>query len=218
MIRAGSQSVSAQARRAALHPDAGRLHCRAVLVGPVARNEFAHPIENRTCRAKSQRGEDRKPGQHAEHVTVRRDHRMLDDMPHDLAARQIRRIDVLPVRQQRPRERLVAVFQRVANAGEMVAELAKSQRCIEHGNAPQHGERQTQRQHEQPVHAERDQRGEGDGERPCNPSMVRLAGIEIAADQAGPAEDGAVDRIRVRERPNLLQQQGAQDGKKLIGR
>ncbi len=146
-------------------------------------------------------------------MPVRRNDRMLDHVAHDFAARQLGGIDALPVRQQRARERLIALVERVADVGEMVAELAKAERHVEHRNAPQHGKRQAQREHQQPVHAQRQQRGHEHREPPGNPSVVRLARIEVAAGPARPRQNAAVHGVVRAQRPHLLDQQRAQDGK-----
>ncbi|MNT72277.1 hypothetical protein D3C72_2108610 [compost metagenome] len=53
-------------------------------------------------------------------------HRILDHVAHDFAARQRAHIDLLPMRQTLARGIFIALFQRIPNAREMVAELAKA--------------------------------------------------------------------------------------------
>ncbi|MNV98978.1 hypothetical protein D3C71_1942920 [compost metagenome] len=51
---------------------------------------------------------------------------MLDHVAHDFAARQRAYIDLLPMRQALACGIFIALFQRIPNAREMVAELAKA--------------------------------------------------------------------------------------------
>ena len=196
----------------------GRLVMRVPAALPVARHEFAHAVEDRPRRAKTEGGQHRVPGQHAKHMTVRRQHRILDHVPHDLAARQLGGIDLLPLRQQRPGPRFVALVERVADVGEVVAELPEPQRHVQHRHAPQHRERPAQRPQQQPVNGQRRQRRQHGRQRPGDPAVVRLAGIEVAAHPARPAPQAGVNRVAARQRTGLLDQQGKQDGEKTHGR
>ncbi len=108
-------------------------------MAPVAGDEFAHSVQHRAGRTEPERRQDREPGQHAEHMAVRGQHGVFDDVAHDLAAWQLAHVHPLPLREQLARKRLVSRIERVANAGEVVAELAEPQRDVEHGDAPQHG-------------------------------------------------------------------------------
>ena len=166
-MRAGSQSMAAQALAAA--------DCRATLAGwvcvlvavlPVARNKFTHAVEDRTGRAEAESRQHGEPGQHTEHVAVGGQHRILDHVAHDLAARQFAGIDLLPLRQQFARGGLIAGVQRVADIGEMMAELPEPQRHVQHGHAPKHREGPSERERQQPVHA----RGSGRRNDHCHAS------------------------------------------------
>ena len=74
-------------------------------------------------------------------------------MAHQFAAWQLAHIDLLPVRQGLACAALVAQVQRVANAREMVAELAKTERDVEHGNVPHDRQRPAHKDHQQHMDA-----------------------------------------------------------------
>ena len=72
-------------------------------------------------------------------MAVRGKHRIFNHVAHDFTARQFTRIDLAPLRQQLARGGFIAVVQGIAYVGEIVAELAKTQRDIENGDAPDKG-------------------------------------------------------------------------------
>ena len=90
-------------------------------------------------------------------------HRILNDVANDFAARQFSRINLTPLGQQRTRRLFVAVVQRIPNVGEVVAELAKAQRDIQNGHAPDKGQQHIDSP-QQPMHQHRCQRGHHDSE------------------------------------------------------
>ena len=63
-------------------------------------------------------------------------HRILNHMAHDLAAGQFAGIDLAPLGQQLTRGGFIAVVERVANVGEIVAELPEPQRDVQNRHAP----------------------------------------------------------------------------------
>ena len=103
-------------------------------------------------------------------------------MAHDLAARQRADIHLLPMGQALTRTIFIALFQRITDAGEMVAELAKPQGDIQHRHTPDHRKRPSQQQHQQPVNSEGDQRRYQHSQAPSHPAVVRLARVKVAAD------------------------------------
>ena len=57
---------------------------------------------------------------------------MLDHVAQQLGARQLARVEMAPLGEQAPRLDLVAALERVADVGEVVAELAKAERQVQH--------------------------------------------------------------------------------------
>ena len=146
-------------------------------------------------------------------MAVRRQHGMLNDMAHDFTAGQFAGIDLPPLGQQLAGRLLVAHIERVSDGGEMVAELAKTQRGIQDSHAP--GKRQqTMHAPQQPVNGKSQQRRTQHRHRPGQPAMLRTAGVQVTAGPARPGAHSCVQSIARRQRPGLLQQQGKQDGKK----
>ena len=199
--------------RAPRQPLVDRSDLGAGLEGPVARAELGHAVDHRTDRPQSHRRAQHEPEEHAEDMAVRGQQRMLDDMAQQLGARQLAGIEMAPLLQHRARALFLALLERVADVGEVMAELAKTQRQVEHHQIPQQGQ-----QHavvvEQLEHAEHQQRGHAQRDRPDHPGMVLAAGVEVARRPARPVDQGFMDRIALRQRTQLLDDQGQQDGKK----
>ena len=59
---------------------------------------------------------------------------MLDHMAQQFGARQLTRVEVAPIGEPLARGDVVAVLERVANVGEVMAELAKPERHIQHAD------------------------------------------------------------------------------------
>ena len=150
-------------------------------------------------------------------MPVRRQNRIFDHVAHHLAARQVARIHLLPVGQTFARTLLVAFLQRIADTREMVAELAKTQRDVEHRHVPEHGDRPAHTPEQRGMHRKDKQGGHQHGQAPCHPAMVRLARIKIAADRQRPSPQTGMDRVAARQGARLLDQQRKQDGKKAHG-
>ena len=75
-------------------------------------------------------------------MAVRGQQRVLDHVAQQLGARQLARIEVAPLGEQAARLDLVAALERLADVGEVVAELAKAERQVQHRDV----ERQRQQQ------------------------------------------------------------------------
>jgi len=173
---------------------------------PITRDKFAHPVKQRAGRAEAKGRQNRVPGQHPEYVAMRGDHRVFDDVPDDFTARQVRYVDVLPLRQKLPRAFLAALVKRIADAGEVMAELPKPQRQVQKDDIPQHRERHAQGQRQQPVNTQRQQGRHAGRKHPRHPAVVCFARIEIAADPAYPDDRGRIHRVAIADRANLLDQ------------
>ena len=112
-------------------------------------------------------------------MAMRIQHRMLDHLAHDAAAWQMGRLHAFPFRQQLACTDFVAHVQRITNAGDVVAELAETQRHEQYRRAPEPGR--------QPADAFKTQIGHGHQHRgqhhrsgPGKPALPRLAGSEVA--------------------------------------
>ena len=70
-------------------------------------------------------------------MAVRSQHRVFNNMAHDLTARQQTGINLLPIGQQLTSGLLVPHVQCVAYGCEMVTKLAKTQRCVQDHHAPE---------------------------------------------------------------------------------
>ena len=157
----------------------------AVAVAPVAGGKVGHAVEHRAHRSQTEGGEDDKPEEDAEDMTVRRQQRVFDDMAQHLGARQFAGIEVAPFGQQPAGLVFVTARQRVADVGEVVAELPKAQREVEQPDI------EGQRQHQAEVADEQMQgrhqhRGYAHRHAPHHPGVVGLPGVEIAARPAHP--------------------------------
>ena len=75
---------------------ADRLVMRLAVVHPIAHDKLTDSVQNRAKGTKAKRRQYRKPGQHAKHMSMRRDHRMLNHMADDLTLREFACVDVLP--------------------------------------------------------------------------------------------------------------------------
>ena len=177
-----------------------------------AGHQLGHAVEHRPGRPQAQRRQNREPAQGAEHMPVRRQHRVRDQAAQDLLAWPFGHLHLLPLRQQQPRPRIVATLERVANLGEVVAELPKAQRDIQNRRAPQHRRRPAQRRMQRQIHQQGQQRRQAGRHRPGQPAVVALAGIEIARHPAHPGPRCRMHRVVGRKRPHLLDQQRKQNG------
>ena len=65
---------------------------------------------------------------------MRGEQRVLDQVAQELLRRQLAGIEVPPFGQQAPRLDLVSALERVADVGEVVAELAKAERHVQDGD------------------------------------------------------------------------------------
>jgi len=182
-----------------------------------ARRIFSHAEKHRAGRPQAQRRADGVAGQHTKHMAVRGQYRVFDDMAHDLAARQVIGIDLLPIGQVLAGLLFVTGFQRMADTGEMVAELAKAQRHIQHQHMPGHRQRPAHQCDQQPMHSHGQGRGQQHRDAPGQPAVALLASIEVAAEPLHPGPHAGIDRIVTRQGLGLLQQQGHQRGEKTHG-
>lgn len=137
-------------------------------------------------------------------------------MAHYFAAWHLAGIDLLPVGQGLTGGKFITGIERIANPREVVAELAKTQRDIEHRDIPQHGCRPAYELHQRPEYAQHDNAGQQHGHRPGKPAMEGLARIKVAAHGHGPGAITGLYQIGSGQRARLFQQQCDQDGKKLI--
>ena len=150
-------------------------------------------------------------------MAVRGNHRILDHMPHDLAARDLPHLHLLPLRQQFAGLVFVAVFQGFTDTGEVVAELTKTQGDIQQGHIPQHSHPPAQRPLEQPMQEHGQQGGGEDSDAPSHPGLGAGARVEGAHHPSRPVFDRDKDLVLGLEGAGLLQQEGQQDGKKTHG-
>ena len=82
-------------------------------------------------------------------MAVRGQQRVFDDVAQHLGARQFAGIEVAPLGQQPARLVLVTAVQRLADVGEVVAELAEAQRQVEQRDVE--GQRQQQAEMRRPA-------------------------------------------------------------------
>ena len=150
-------------------------------------------------------------------MSVGGQHRILDHVAHDLAARQRAHIHLLPVRKALARRIFIPLFQRIADAGEVMAELPKAQRDIQHRHTPEHCKRPAQPPQQQPVDGQRDQCRNKHCEAPRHPAVVRFARVEIAAHGQRPRTQPRMDGIAAGQGTCLLDQQSEQDGEETHG-
>ena len=138
-------------------------------------------------------------------------------MAHHFAARHFAGIHLLPVGQSLPRRIFVARVQCIANTREMVAELPKTQRDIEHRHIPQHGHGPANEMQQGKVNAQHHHTGQQHGHEPGQPAVMGLARVKVAAYGHRPGTIASLHQIGPCQRSRLLQQQGDQDGKKTHG-
>ena len=151
---------------------AGRLVMQGILAGPVTRSKLGQAVEHGPRWPQAQHSQHRKPGQHPKHVAVCGQHGVFDDVAHHFAAGQLTRIHLLPLRQKLTGMHLITLVQRITDAGEMVAELAKTEGCVQDGHTPQHGQRPACNPHQQPVHTQHQQGRQQHRQAPHHPPMV----------------------------------------------
>src|SRR5206468_9637699 len=97
-------------------------------------DELGEPVQNRARGPEPDRRQQDEPEEHAEDVTMRGEQRMLDQVAQEFRGRQLTRIEVAPFGEQAPGLELVAPLERGTDAGEVVAELAKTERQVEDGD------------------------------------------------------------------------------------
>jgi hypothetical protein len=120
-----------------------------------------------------------------EHVAVRRQQRVFDHVAQHLGARQFAGVEVAPFGQALTRQVLVAAVERVADVGEVVAELTKTQREVQHP----HVDGQCQQQAVvlgQQVQGRHQQCRAQHRHAPHHPGVARLARIEVAPGPSHP--------------------------------
>ena len=113
----------------------------AAAEGPETARQLGHAVEHGACGAEPQARQQHEPEEHAEHVTVRGEQRLLDEVAQKFAGRQLACIEMTPLAEQAPRLDLVATVERIANVGEVVAELPKAEAS---GRARRHVEGEAQ--------------------------------------------------------------------------
>ena len=204
--------------RCGLNSLADRLLCDRPLVTPVTGHKLAAAVQNSAGWPQPERRQHRIPGQNPENVAVRLQHRILDDTTNQFTTWQFANIRLAPLRQEFACAILVASVQGIPDVREMVAELAKAQRHVEQRRAPEGRKGPAQQIRQQHVDGERKKRGQSHREAPDDPSVIRPARIEIPVAPASPTAQRRMHRIAARQRPNLLQQQGKQNGKEAHGR
>ena len=105
----------------------------------------------------------------------------------------------------------VTAVERVADVGEVVAELTKAEREVKHRHIP-HQREQHVEVPERHMDAPRDQRRNDDRDAPDDPGMVVATGIEVATGPAHPARQRIVDDVATRQWLELLDHQREQNG------
>ena len=213
---AGGQPVNRLPRgnRYGLQGSAHGLAQRIAVVLPVARHKFAQPIEHGACGTQSKGRQHGIPRQYAEHMAMRCRHRVLNHLADNLAAGQILGINLLPAREKGTCQFLITLLQRIPYASEMVTELPESQRRIENDHVPDNGHRPAQRDDQNPMHNQRNQRGHQNGKTPGEPAVRLLPCIKIPGRPPHPNPNIVVHQIAAGQRPRLLNQQGYKNGKK----
>ena len=126
---------------------------------PVAHDKLAQAVQHRAGRSQTKGRQHREPGQHAKHMAMRGQHRILDHMAHDLTAGQLAGVDLLPGGQHFAGAVFITIGQRIADLGKVKAELPKTERDVQHGHAPQHGDGPAHKPVEQTVNQQRKQGG-----------------------------------------------------------
>ena len=104
----------------------------AAAVRPIAADELGEPVQHCTGRPEADRRQEHEPEEDAEDVAMRGEQRVLDQVAEELRRRQLARIEMPPLGEQSARLDLVAALERGADVGEVVAELAKAERQVEH--------------------------------------------------------------------------------------
>ncbi len=184
---------------------------RAQPIGPVAADELGHAEQHRAGRAQAQRRADDEPEEHAEDMPVRSQQRMFDHMAQHLGVWQLAGIQVQPFGQQAPHLVVVAVVQRLAQIGEVVAELAEAQRQVEHHHIEGHRQQQAVVPDAQGDERHQ-QRRRQHRYAPHHPRMPRLAGVEVAPHPADPGHQPVMHPVVARQGFQLFDQQRDQDG------
>ena len=92
------------------------------------------------------------------HGGARRDDRVFNDMAHDFAGGSMPDSPAASA-PGAPGRVFLTVFQCIADAREMVAELAKAQRNVKHRHTPEHRKRPAQPPHQSPMDGQSHQRG-----------------------------------------------------------
>ncbi len=186
----------------------------ALLALPAALHILGQAVHHRPHRPQTNDRHHRVPEKHAKHMAVRCDHRKLDHMSHDFAAGNVPHLHLLPLGQQLARLLFVAFVQRIADVGEVVAELAKAQRHIEQSHVPQGRCEPAHTPVQQTMHQQSQRRRQQGGHAPGHPGQVLYASVQCAGHPAGPGLHQAVDRVVPAQRACLFQHQGQKDGEK----
>ncbi|CAM2158187.1 hypothetical protein PT2222_40185 [Paraburkholderia tropica] len=175
---------------------------------PFAREVFGEAIQHRARR--TDRHEE--PEEHAEHVTMRGHHRVDQRVAHDLAHGHVHGVDAGPLGEDFTRARHVVVIQREVDIGEIVAELAETEREVHHHHVPE------ERQHEADVieHVVDERRDEGPRQHDHEPgehAVLLLARVEAVGGPFRIEAHERHDRIVGRQRPHLFDDESQQYGK-----
>ena len=125
--------------------------------------------------------------------------------------RQLARVKVPPLTEQAPRLILLATRERVANVGEVVTELAKAERQIEHPDVDGQSQSQAVMRGQQ-VQRRCRQRRRQDRDAPDDDRMPLAASVEIPPSPANPRDQRIVNPVVTRQRPELFGQQREEDG------
>jgi len=158
---------------------------RAALEGPVTAGELGHAVGHRPSRAQAQRGQHHVAEEDAEDMAVCGQQRVLDDVAQQLGARQLAGVQVAPLGQQPTGLVFVTALQRLADVGEVVAELTEAQRQVDHADV-EHQRQQQAVVGDRGMDAPGQQRRHDDRDGPHHAGMLRSARIEVAACPAHP--------------------------------
>jgi hypothetical protein len=141
---------------------------------------------------------------------------MLDDMPDQLGARQFAGIQVAPFGQQLARGGVVAALEGITDVGVVVAELPEAQRQVQDEDVQPQGEQHAEMA-QRPVDQRNGQARHQNRDSPDDGGMVLVAGVEVAARPAHPADDRLVHAVAMPQGLELLTQQGQQHREEIHG-
>ena len=136
--------------------------------------------------------------------------RMLDDVAQQLGARQLARDEMPPFGEQQPGTILVAALERVADVGEVMAELAKAERQVQHRDVE---EQREQRAYALEQHVQHDRRARRRQHRdqPRDQAVAAVAALEGLLEPAGPRRERGLHAPALAERLPLLDDQRGDD-------